>query len=359
MGIIYHHNFSLERFGCPDYFEIIKYPMDLSTVLKKLQDKVYNDEDAFALDIRMMISNCMKYNGADHPYATYALQFENVFEKKLSDLKIQKERSKLNIFDKLDQKEKEILEKIENEKAIIQNLNAELLSISQQRKEEMEKIEAMKNIPKKKKLKKVKKIKSVDTIIDYSSDEDIQQQQQQPQVKPEKSPIESKAEHNVEMVTHEERLKVMEEINKLPTEIIEEVVAFIKRHESSVIENEDGEYDFDFSEFKNSTILALKTFLTEIKKKAKTIVTVGRGKAMNLDPKELSKQEGILKQELEYLNEQLGMGSAKMKKEPELKPPSSSSSSSSSDSDSGSSESSSAGRPSSATLPSSDNEEDE
>jgi len=46
----------------PDYFQIIKHPMDLGTVLKKLKSFAYQSKAQFANDLYLIYSNCLAYN---------------------------------------------------------------------------------------------------------------------------------------------------------------------------------------------------------------------------------------------------------------------------------------------------------
>ncbi|KAF9419569.1 Transcriptional activator spt7, partial [Entomortierella beljakovae] len=46
----------------PDYFQIIKHPMDLGTVLKKLKAFAYQSKAQFAEDLFLIYSNCLLYN---------------------------------------------------------------------------------------------------------------------------------------------------------------------------------------------------------------------------------------------------------------------------------------------------------
>lgn len=48
--------------GIPDYFEIIKRPMDLGTVTKKLEDHDYTKAEECVNDIRQVFTNCRTYN---------------------------------------------------------------------------------------------------------------------------------------------------------------------------------------------------------------------------------------------------------------------------------------------------------
>lgn len=47
---------------CPDYFEIIKEPMDLGTVEKKLRNNSYTTPSQFFEDVRKIWSNAFTYN---------------------------------------------------------------------------------------------------------------------------------------------------------------------------------------------------------------------------------------------------------------------------------------------------------
>jgi len=69
----------------PDYYKIIKNPMDLSTVDQKLKEGKYSSADEFHADIKLIFKNCYKYNGPDSPIAGLAKQLEKVFDKKWAE----------------------------------------------------------------------------------------------------------------------------------------------------------------------------------------------------------------------------------------------------------------------------------
>eukprot|EP00794_Sanderia_malayensis_P010802 gene10802-11956_t len=50
----------------PGYYKVIKQPMDLSTIKKKLEDGAYKDCTEFYADMHLIKSNCYTYNPADH-----------------------------------------------------------------------------------------------------------------------------------------------------------------------------------------------------------------------------------------------------------------------------------------------------
>ncbi|XP_073805963.1 bromodomain-containing protein 3b isoform X11 [Danio rerio] len=69
-----------------DYHEIIKQPMDLSTVKKKMDSREYPDAQNFAADVRLMFSNCYKYNPPDHEVVAMARKLQDVFEMKFAKM---------------------------------------------------------------------------------------------------------------------------------------------------------------------------------------------------------------------------------------------------------------------------------
>ncbi|OAD78554.1 hypothetical protein PHYBLDRAFT_104245, partial [Phycomyces blakesleeanus NRRL 1555(-)] len=46
----------------PDYPTIVKHPMDLSTIERKLNQGEYDTPDDFEADVRLMFKNCYLYN---------------------------------------------------------------------------------------------------------------------------------------------------------------------------------------------------------------------------------------------------------------------------------------------------------
>jgi bromodomain-containing factor 1 len=66
----------------PDYYKIIKQPMDLGTVETKLKDQQYANADEFYTDMKLIFRNCYRYNGPDSPVSGMAKQLERVFDKK-------------------------------------------------------------------------------------------------------------------------------------------------------------------------------------------------------------------------------------------------------------------------------------
>eukprot|EP01104_Vermistella_antarctica_P020563 TRINITY_DN8841_c0_g1_i1.p1 TRINITY_DN8841_c0_g1~~TRINITY_DN8841_c0_g1_i1.p1 ORF type:complete len:577 (-),score=99.04 TRINITY_DN8841_c0_g1_i1:67-1797(-) len=75
--------------GLTDYFDIIKEPMDLTTVKDRLDKRAYANLASFAYDVRLVWSNCMRYNPPNLPIHKMGKRLSQQFEKRLA---MEKER---------------------------------------------------------------------------------------------------------------------------------------------------------------------------------------------------------------------------------------------------------------------------
>ena len=69
-----------ELLGLHDYHEIIKKPMDLGTVKAKMDSREYRSRAEFAGDVRLIFTNCYKYNPPDHDVVAMARKLQDMFE---------------------------------------------------------------------------------------------------------------------------------------------------------------------------------------------------------------------------------------------------------------------------------------
>ncbi|XP_012500042.1 PREDICTED: E3 ubiquitin-protein ligase TRIM33 [Propithecus coquereli] len=91
---LYCHELSIEfqepvPASIPNYYKIIKKPMDLSTVKKKLQKKHsqhYQIPDDFVADVRLIFKNCERFNEADSEVAQAGKAVALYFEDKLTEI---------------------------------------------------------------------------------------------------------------------------------------------------------------------------------------------------------------------------------------------------------------------------------
>jgi hypothetical protein len=79
-GWLFHKPVDPVLYGIPDYFDVIRNPMDLGTVKKKLSDKKYVMASEFAADMRLTFANAMKYNPPGNHVHAVAEQLNRIFD---------------------------------------------------------------------------------------------------------------------------------------------------------------------------------------------------------------------------------------------------------------------------------------
>ncbi|ONK71144.1 uncharacterized protein A4U43_C04F5160 [Asparagus officinalis] len=81
-GWVFNTPVDVVKLKIPDYFNIIKHPMDLGSVKKKLTSGSYSSLWAFASDVRLTFTNAMTYNPPGNDVHIMADALKNIFEKK-------------------------------------------------------------------------------------------------------------------------------------------------------------------------------------------------------------------------------------------------------------------------------------
>ncbi|CAN6183495.1 unnamed protein product [Urochloa humidicola] len=79
-GWLFHKPVDPVLYGIPDYFDVIRNPMDLGTVKKKLTNKQYATDIEFAADVRLTFANAMKYNPPGNDVHAVAEQLNRIFD---------------------------------------------------------------------------------------------------------------------------------------------------------------------------------------------------------------------------------------------------------------------------------------
>lgn len=64
----------------PNYFQVIKRPMDLSTMTQKLKQGEYAKASEFKADFELMINNCLSFNPVGNPVRDLGIEFRRHFE---------------------------------------------------------------------------------------------------------------------------------------------------------------------------------------------------------------------------------------------------------------------------------------
>lgn len=82
----FHQPVDAELLGLHDYHDIIKKPMDLGTVKKKMDEREYKSAPEFAADVRLIFTNCYKYNPPDHDVVAMGRKLQDVFEMRYANI---------------------------------------------------------------------------------------------------------------------------------------------------------------------------------------------------------------------------------------------------------------------------------
>ncbi|EDV26752.1 uncharacterized protein TRIADDRAFT_22087 [Trichoplax adhaerens] len=75
----------VDKRDAPDYYDFIKYPIDLKTIGERIANGYYISKKLFVADLNRMIANCKTYNRPETEYYRCAVTLEKYFSSKLKD----------------------------------------------------------------------------------------------------------------------------------------------------------------------------------------------------------------------------------------------------------------------------------
>lgn len=74
------------KLNVPEYPKVIKHPMDLTSVDRKLNGGQYDKVEDFVAEIRLVFNNCFKFNGPEAMISMLCQNVESAFEKSLRQM---------------------------------------------------------------------------------------------------------------------------------------------------------------------------------------------------------------------------------------------------------------------------------
>ncbi|KIX96250.1 uncharacterized protein Z520_08028 [Fonsecaea multimorphosa CBS 102226] len=245
----------------PTYFQIIKKPMDLSTVKTKLQNNAYEKAKDFEEDVRLIFKNCFKFNPEGDLVNASGHQLEELFNKKWAtkdDWLAAREPPSVTQSDAEDEDEDEEesedeaegdSEEERNEK--IKKLQAQIEEMSKQMGElTQKKVKKSKSPPTKKKEKsKTKKEKSEGAVSKPSKD------------KKEKKKPQPRKQEKDRYVTFAEKQYISNGIAMLPEKQMQEALRIIQQSVPSLANSDQNEIELDIEEVPNGALLKLLGFV--------------------------------------------------------------------------------------------------
>merc|ERR1719414_64348 len=75
----------VDRKAVPDYYEHVKFPMDMKTMAERLKANYYVNKRLFIADMKRMFTNCRAYNAPETEYYNSANILERFFNNKCKD----------------------------------------------------------------------------------------------------------------------------------------------------------------------------------------------------------------------------------------------------------------------------------
>ncbi|KAI0374378.1 Bromodomain-containing protein [Pilatotrama ljubarskyi] len=129
------------KMGIPEYPKIIKKPMDLSTMKKKLEAGEYPTAEKFRDDFKLMIKNCMTFNPPGNPVHEAGKALQQLFDEKWKNLPSPRPYEPSDEEDEEDEEEDddERARMIADMETQIENMKNHLASLKRPVKEKKEK----------------------------------------------------------------------------------------------------------------------------------------------------------------------------------------------------------------------------
>ncbi|XP_053104929.1 bromodomain testis-specific protein isoform X2 [Hemicordylus capensis] len=290
--------------GLEDYHDIIKYPMDLGTIRKKMENYEYKDTQEFAADVRLMFINCYRYNSPDHEVVVMARKLQDVFEMQFARIpdepatftpllhpitpaSISSESSSEASSDSEEERARRLAELQDQLKAVHQQLQAlakTTLPRLKKKKKGKSKKEKRKSkfknksgSQKKRKMKQMKKLKKKMALNIRSKN-----------IKPQEEPAhKSEDKDNTRPMNYDEKRQLSLDINKLPGEKLGRVVYIIQSREPSLRHSNPDEIEIDFETLKASTLRELEKYVMAcLRKRPKKHYAKKSKEALNFEKKQ-------------------------------------------------------------------------
>ncbi|KAF6176109.1 hypothetical protein GIB67_000203 [Kingdonia uniflora] len=306
-GWVFNSPVDVKALGLQDYHLIIKHPMDLGTVKSRLDSKWYRSAREFAEDVKLTFSNAMTYNPKGQDVHVMAEQLLKIFEQGWGIIE-----SEYNLDSRFEVNN-EATHPIPLAKKASHPLPTPPTQVRNTNTSELPRV-------------------PVDPVpqasLSYTPSAGKTPNLKKPKVKD----LEKRN------MTYEEKQKLRQNLESLPSEKLEIVVQIIKKRNASLFQHDD-EIEVDIESFDTETLWELDRFVTnykkslsKLKRKAELAITGGEGKHAVQERNPIS-----VETQMETKESEKNVPSPPVRLEKQGDNGSKSSSSSSSSSDSGSS----------------------
>lgn len=245
----------------PTYFQIIKKPMDLGTIMTKLENNAYEKASEFKEDVQLIFKNCYKFNPEGEFVHDCGRKLEEVFNKKweTKDSWIASRQPDSEPHSAAEEEDEEEEDESEAEDDSEDDRNNKILQLQKQI-EMMSKQMGELTQPKKKKKSTPpippKKTKTKGDKKERSTTTKIKKEEPQSKKKPKKV-----KEEKERFVTYNEKQYISAGISQLPDKQMGEALKLIQQNVPSLKDVNETEIELDIDELPNSVLLKLLRFV--------------------------------------------------------------------------------------------------
>uniref|UniRef100_A0A8C7ZRW7 Bromodomain-containing protein 2 n=1 Tax=Oryzias sinensis TaxID=183150 RepID=A0A8C7ZRW7_9TELE len=276
--------------GLQDYHDIIKQPMDLSTIKKKMDHQEYTNATEFAADVRLMFSNCYRYNPPSHGVVYMARKLQEVFEARYMKMSQEPEgcpvsrqpgdTGKADRVGSLSTSASSETEGPSEQESSSKEVNTQLAHLEERLKAVGSQLARLTQEP----LMKTKEKQKKEKRLKEKNAAQLKRKSIKSKTGLEKStasktlsllggktsfgvPLKSENEISSKPVTYQEKKQLKSDINKLPGDKLGELLNIIKSRESYLQESNLEDVVIDFDMVKPSTLTVLQRFVAECLRK--------------------------------------------------------------------------------------------
>jgi bromodomain-containing factor 1 len=258
----FYHPVDPVALNIPTYFQIIKKPMDLTTVQTKLENHAYEKASEFKEDVQLIFKNCFKFNSEGEYVNDCGHKTEEIFNKKweTKDDWIASRQPDSEPHSAAEEDDDEEEEDSEAEDDSEDDRNNKILLLQKQI-EMMSKQMGELTQPKKKKkstppmppkkTSKTKGDKKEKTVVPKAKKEEPQPKKKSKKVKEEKD----------RFVTYNEKQYISNGISQLPDKQMGEALKLIQQNVPHLKGVEETEIELDIDELPNKVLLKLLHFV--------------------------------------------------------------------------------------------------
>ncbi|KAL7750612.1 transcription initiation at TATA-containing promoter protein [Sorochytrium milnesiophthora] len=260
----------------PEYYQIIRKPVDLSTMKRKLDDNMYLDADAFEEDMQQLLRNCFKFNPPGSQVHAMGQRLQELFRKKWANKP--EPASAAVVIDDLDDDSDD------------DGTNALIASLEKQVKAMQQQLEQMRAKQREKRHKKTE-MRRREAQQRAQQQQQLHHQQQQQQSRSDGPKVRGRGSHHGNHVgsagnktpksgarpgtigrqasepqievTYDMKKQLSDSINFLSVEKLHQVYAIIQESVPNLQETANDEIELDIASLDNSTIYRLWQLVTE------------------------------------------------------------------------------------------------